>query len=232
MVQPIEKKSVHEKVVQNILDAIMDGKIVPGQKLASEIQLASDFQISRNMLREAIKTLEVLGIVESQHGRGTFISTYAKQKIANVDFIRSLAGNQTVNDLLETRIVIEPGLAEFAAQRRTPDDIDLLMSYADNMVRDYRDESRNYNGFHLAVARVSRCTILAKYLESVHRQLQLSAYSILQANMSEKHIRDEAEEHRRIVECIIDRDGKGTQRLMYIHLVKRYNMIQSFNKQK
>ena len=147
-----------------------------------------------------------------------------------MEFIRSLACNQTVNELLETRIVIEPGLAEFAAQRRTPDDIDLLWNNMGNMMQNYEDEDRNNGLFHLAVARISGCTVLAKYLEAVYKQLQYSDYGNLVENMTEKHLSKEINEHQKIIECIIDRDGKGAKNLMYVHLVNRYNMIQSFQR--
>ncbi|MEA5060701.1 MAG: FCD domain-containing protein [Candidatus Pelethousia sp.] len=215
-------------MVQQFIDSIIDGRMEPGKKLVSEVQLAADFQISRNILREAMKTMEVLGIIEIGHGRGTYISKFAKQRIANVDFIRSLACNQTVNDLLETRIVIEPGLAEFAAQRRTPDDIEQLLANVGNMVRNYEDEHRNSGIFHQVVARTSRCTVLANYLDSIFKQLQYSDYGTFAGTFMEKHIKQEITEHQKIVECIIDHDGKGAKNLMYVHLVNRYNMIQAF----
>lgn len=223
----LEKQSIHERIVEQFIASILSETMKPGQKLASETQLAADFQVSRNILREATKTLEVLGIVEISHGRGTYVSQYAKQRIANIDFIRALARSQTINDLLETRIVIEPGLAEFAAHRRTGDDIEQLWANIGNMVQNYDDE-RNNLGFHQIVAQASHCTVLEKYLESICRQLQYSNYGEFVATMTERHLQQEMTEHQKILECIIDRDGKGARNMMYMHLVNRYNMIQSF----
>lgn len=225
-----EKQRLHERVVDQFIEAILSGGMVPGQKLVSETQLAADFQISRNILREAMKTLEVLGIVEISHGRGTYISEHAKQHIANTDFIRSLACNQTVSELMETRIVIEPGLSEFAAQRRTADDIEFLWSTVGNMVQTYEEENRNNTLFHLAVAQISGCTVLSKYLESVLTQMQYSDYGKFVDTLTDKHIQQEISEHQKIIECIIDRDVKNAKKLMYVHLVNRYNMIQTFNR--
>ena len=69
--QSMERQTLQECVVQRFIDAIMSGRMQPGQRLASEVQLAADFQISRNILREAMKTLEVLSIIEIYHGKGT-----------------------------------------------------------------------------------------------------------------------------------------------------------------
>lgn len=228
--QIVGKRSIHERVVQQFIDAILDGRMQPGERLDSEVHLAANFQISRNILREALKTLEVLGIIEIYHGKGTFISQYAKQRIANVDFIRTLACNQTVSDLLETRLVIEPGLAEFAAQRRTNNDIDLMWANVGNMVQSYEDEERNNGIFHLIVARASHCDELTQYLEAIYKRLQYSNYGEFVSLLTEQHLQNEISEHQKIIECIIDRDVKGAKNLMYIHLVNRYNMIQSFQK--
>lgn len=228
--QSPEKQNIHQRVVEQFLEAVQSGEMVPGQKLASEIQLAAQFQISRNILREALKSLEVLGIVESGHGRGTFISAQAQQRVANVDFIRALACDQTVGQLLETRIILEPGLAEFAAQRRTADDLEQLWATVGNMVCSYEDEARNNALFHLTVARSSGCEVPAKYLESVLKQLQYSDYGTFVQTLTQKHLQQEVAEHQKIIECIMDRDGKGARNLMYEHLVDRYNMIRAFQR--
>lgn len=215
-------------MVQQFIEAILDDRIKEGERLASEVRLATEFQISRNILREAMKTLEVLGIIEIYHGRGTFVSKYAKARIANVDFVRALAKNQTVIELLETRLVIEPGLAEFAAQRRTPDDIEQMWASIGNMVQDYSDERRNDWIFHRIVAQASRSEVLTQYLDSIYKRLQYSNYGVLASTFSERHLQNEIKEHQKILECIIDRDGKNAKNLMYVHIANRYNMIQSF----
>lgn len=228
MIQPLEKTSLNKLLIQQLTEAILTGKMIPGQKLPPEIELASSFHMSRNMLREALKTLEMLGIIESRHGRGTFISELAKQRIANIDVMNALASNQSVNSLLETRIVIEPGLAEFAAQRRTMEDIDVLWSTLNSIIRYDDEHTVSKNLFHLAVARTSKCMVLSSYLESVFKQLLYANYGELQEKMSKEQITRESEEHQAILECIIDHDGKGAKQRMYIHLINRYNMIQSF----
>lgn len=228
IMEPLVRQDVHGTIVNHFINMICEGKLQPGEKLCPEVQMAAEFHVSRNMLREALRTLEMLGIVDISHGRGTFVSKYALQQIANVDFVRSLACNQTISELLETRIVIEPGLAEFAAQRRTASDIELLWSNLGTLVQNYDEVEKNTGLFHLTIARVSRCSVLYKYLESIFKQLQFSDYGTLQTKMTEGHIAQEVEEHRKILECIIDHDGKKAKNMMYVHLVNRYNMLQSF----
>ncbi len=228
MIQPtFEKENIRERVVNQFISSITNDKLLPGSKLESEVQLAASFQISRNILREAMKTLEVLGIIEVIHGRGTYIAENAKYRIANLDFIEALASDQTISELFETRVVIEPGLAQFAAERRTEADIQKLWNATEKMVE------TNYpvvSLFHQTVAEVSRCEVLSEYLRSILMRLQLSDYGKFVSTLSKSQTQTEILEHRKIIESIINQDGKAARNLMYNHINERYKFIQSMQK--
>ncbi len=228
MIQPtFEKENIRERVVNQFISSVTSDKLLPGTKLESEVQLAASFQISRNILREAMKTLEVLGIIEVIHGRGTYIAENAKYRIANLDFIEALASDQTISELFETRVVIEPGLAQFAAERRTEADIQKLWNATEKMVE------TNYpvvSLFHQTVAEVSRCEVLSEYLRSILMRLQLSDYGKFVSTLSKSQTQTEILEHRKIIESIINQDGKAARNLMYNHINERYKFIQSMQK--
>ncbi|MBR5230206.1 MAG: FadR family transcriptional regulator [Firmicutes bacterium] len=73
IIQPIEKNKLSHQITESLLGMITDGTLVPGQKLPTEMELATSYNVSRNVIRESLKTLELLGIVESKTSRGTFI---------------------------------------------------------------------------------------------------------------------------------------------------------------
>lgn len=225
--QTFEKENIRERVVNQFLNAVTNDKLLPGTKLDSEVQLAASFQISRNILREAMKTLEVLGIIEVMHGRGTYIAENAKCRIANLDFIKALSSDQTISDLFEIRVVIEPGLAQFAAERRTEADIERLWNSTEIMVNtSYPDVSL----FHQTIAEVSQCAVLSEYLKSILMRLQLSDYGKFVSTLSKSQTQTEVFEHRKIIESIINQDGKSARNLMYNHINARYKFIQSMQK--
>ena len=228
MFQPtFEKENIRERVVNQFIGAVTNDKLLPGTKLESEVQLAASFQISRNILREAMKTLEVLGIIEVIHGRGTYIAENAKYRIANLDFIKALASDQTISELFETRVVIEPGLAQFAAERRTKEDIEKLWKATDIMV----DTSYPVVSlFHQTIAEVSGCKVLSEYLKAILMRLQLSDYGKFVSTLSKSQKQTESLEHRKIIESIINQDGKTARNLMYNHINERYKFIQSMQK--
>ena len=228
MRQPtFEKENIRERVVNQFIEYISTDRLLPGTKLESEVQLAASFQISRNILREAMKTLEVLGVIEVVHGRGTYIAENAKYRIANLDFIEALASDQTISELFETRVVIEPGLAQFAAERRTEADIEKLWSSAQNMVE---NSYPVISLFHQTVAEVSGCVVLSEYLKSIFTRLQLSDYGTFVSTLSKSQLQTEVLEHRKIVESIINQDGRTAHNLMYNHIMERYKFILSMHK--
>ena len=70
---PIRTKRLYEEIVEQIRQLISDGKLKPGDKLLAERELADRFQVSRASVREAIRTLEMLGVIDIRPGEGTFI---------------------------------------------------------------------------------------------------------------------------------------------------------------
>lgn len=225
--QPLEKQNLHKTLVDHLVNAILEDEILCGEKLESEVELAETLGVSRNMLREAMKTMEIFGIIESRHGRGTYIAENAKQLVANIGFMQALAKNQSVQSLLEARIVIEPGLAQFAAMRRTDVDIDEMRS----LVASPLDQERNCLTplFHLSIAKAAKCEVLEKYLESILAQLRFTEYYEIQGKMSPQFLEHEVDEHQRILDRIVENDPEGARQYTYTHLHSLYQVILSLN---
>ncbi len=223
----IEKQNLYTLILNRLIESILSDEIIVGEKLTPETELAVIYGVSRNMLREALKTLEVFGVIESRHGSGTYVSEYAKQRISNITFTKALSKNQSVISLLEVRMVIESGLSALAAERRTEEDIELLFR---NVDRTYDYDSNSLtdlysNSFHMTIAYASHCDILVKYLESIYQQLSYSEYSVLKSKLSSESFAKDLIEHKQILDSIIARDSGNAQRLSYIHLYNRLNLI-------
>jgi GntR family transcriptional repressor for pyruvate dehydrogenase complex len=225
--RPLEKLNLYEIIVDRFVSDILSGELEPGQKLLPEVELASQLNVSRNMLREAMKTLEVFGIIESRHGTGTFLSEFAKQRVGNIAFTKTLSENHSLSAILETRVVIEPGLARFAAERRTDEDIQNLERCFGNTIR---TGGKPEDMFHLAIARASKCELLEKYLESLFAQLLYSDYAELQTKVSDQQLKQEVEEHRQLLDYIIGGNGEATQKAMYKHLTNYFKMTRALKK--
>lgn len=225
--EQIEKQNLYTLILNRLIESILSDEIIVGEKLIPEIELAAMYGVSRNMLREALKTLEIFGIIESRHGSGTYVSEYAKQRIPNIAFTKALSKNQSVISLLEVRMVIESGLSALAAKKRTDDDIELLLRNV-NSTYDYDCNSltNSYaDSFHMTIAYASHCDILVKYLESIYQQLSYSEYSVLKSKLSNEFFAKDLVEHHQILDSIVAQDSGNAQRLSYIHLQSRLNLI-------
>jgi DNA-binding FadR family transcriptional regulator len=117
---PIPKNQLYEKISGAIIEQIRVGVMVPGQRLPSERALAAAFGVSRPSLREALGALQMLGVVRTRHGSGSWIAANALDLVANrTDGEFDLGVSPLA--LLEARATIEPAIAELAARRFVPD---------------------------------------------------------------------------------------------------------------
>ena len=102
---------------------ILDGRLAPGQRLPSERALSEALRISRPTVREAIRSLQAMHILESRHGAGTFVASLSVEELlAPLQFVLSLADG-ALEHLFEVRLLLEPGAAALAAERATPDEV-------------------------------------------------------------------------------------------------------------
>ncbi|WP_432535249.1 FadR/GntR family transcriptional regulator [Kineococcus arenarius] len=116
-----------ERVVTLLRDRIAGGKLVPGDRLPRERDLAADLGVSRSALREAIRALAVMGLLETRHGSGTCVTALGPvDLLSNVGLVASVMPSGAVTELAEFRRLVEPPVAGPAAARATPQDLTRL----------------------------------------------------------------------------------------------------------
>ena len=132
----------YEYVIDNIRQMIADGELQAGQKLPSERELAEKFNVSRVPIREALKILEYMGVLDSSPGDGTYVKNTSAQSLVSKMNFSFDATADTIRDLLELRIVLETFAAYHAAQRRTDEDIASIQK----LLRDMREAKKVNDG--------------------------------------------------------------------------------------
>ena len=125
---PISRSRLHEEIVTIIQKKIMSGTISPGDKLPTERELAETFNVNRATVREALRKLENLDLVEIRHGDGLYAKNYLES--GNLDLIKvafNMDGSEEILfNILEARLYIVPQIAYVAAQRRKKADLEEL----------------------------------------------------------------------------------------------------------
>lgn len=170
------------EITRHLLSYLLSGEIAPGQKIPSERQLAEALQVGRGALREGIKSLSLLGLLDVRQGDGTYLTGSASELLPRVIDWGLLLGQRTVADLVEARTEIEISVAGLAAERAEPEAIERLTSHLEAM-RAAPDVDTYVEGdiaFHLEVARASQNEVFANLITSLQSLLGVWAKRVLE----------------------------------------------------
>lgn len=180
----IRRNKVYEAVARRLETLILE-KLKPGDKLPPERELAEMFSVSRSSIRDAIRSLELSGLVEPRQGMGTVVREVTADSLLG-PLVNALKRRQElVGELLEVRKMIEPPLAARAAIHASEDEIkkmeDILRRQAEKMARDEMTIEED-SEFHYTIAMASRNSVILKVLdllmdllrETRERSLQLA----------------------------------------------------------
>jgi GntR family transcriptional repressor for pyruvate dehydrogenase complex len=120
---PVKRSRIYEHIVEQIYTLIRERSWAPGSQLPPERELADRLRVSRTSVREALRVLEMQGVIESRQGGGTFVRTADAQAIVAPLAAAILKGRREMAQVLEVRELLEPGIARAAAQRAQPEHI-------------------------------------------------------------------------------------------------------------
>lgn len=122
----IPTTSRSELVEQQLRDYIVTNRLVPGHKLPSESELSNEFGVSRTAIREGLKSLEAVGVINTYHGKGRFVSRFDSAAIADNLAISLRLDRPSLRQILEVRETLETGFLARAASLLTEDDLKAL----------------------------------------------------------------------------------------------------------
>ena len=165
MLEPIRTPSIPEAIVQRVIRMIGDGTWKAGDQLPPQRQLAQEFNVSMASLREALQTLQGMGVVELRHGQGTFVCHNPSQIVERCLNLALVLDRDMVEDFLDARRAVEGGLAYLAAKRATESQVARLSALIDGMKQavDIGDDAKFEQldvAFHLLIAQMSDSDIL------------------------------------------------------------------------
>lgn len=223
------------EITRRLLDYLLSGQLTPGQKIPSERQLAEALAVGRGALREAIKSLSLLGLLEQRIGDGTYLSRSSSDLLPQVIEWGLLLGEKRLDDLLEARYHLEILLSELAAQRRTEEQLARLRELVAQMQAAGSDDLDGYVradiAFHLQLAACSGNTVLADVLTNIQSLLQAWASRVIHA-AGETHT--SLAMHQPILTALENGDPEAARRAMTLHMDRairrlRESMPQSFD---
>jgi GntR family transcriptional repressor for pyruvate dehydrogenase complex len=219
--RPIGPRSrVNEKIIRAIRQQIHEGELKPGDRLPPERQLANLLGVSRGSVREALRALELSGVVRSQHGEGNFVAAVpgngATAQLAQ--FVERQRAS--LRDLFDARKTLEPQLAAVAAERASRDEVKRLRTAIEEQERDWRTGDldaafRADRLFHQVIAEATRNQTLI----SLHGFLSdLVADGRREAIESDARRAQSALDHRRIYRAFVRKNAAAASAAMRQHV--------------
>jgi len=214
----IERTVLAQEIAQRILDLIQGGKLEPGERLPAERELASLLGVGRPSLREALRALQLMNVIEVRPGEGTYVSSLKAKQLAEPLRLLLVLQDVTYLEVLEARQSIEPAIAGLAAERISEDELEQLNSCLGRARECVDDPASFLNAdleLHSIVVEASRNPLLIGIMASISSlgpaTRQRTAYI---PGVREKVL----ENHGQIVEAIGRRDPDASWKAMEDHI--------------
>src|SRR5665213_650975 len=215
-----KSKDLTHSLIAGFKDMISRGELQPGSKLPPERELARQFAVNRASIRQALKALDVMGIVHQRVGDGTYLTNDASTTLrAPLDFL-ILVDGITLQALFEARRIVEPELAARAARRRSDADLADLEKAVAKMKQNFDvdpDELAEQDlSFHEIIWRASGNRVCQRMFSSLHSALSRS----LTVTSSLRDDGTPVSAHEKIFQAIKAGDHASARQLMFDHLVQ------------
>lgn len=212
-----DKGILSEKIADSIKQMILENELNPGDKLASEPTLSDQLNVSRSTVREAIKLLVSMNVLEVKRGVGTFVS--AKPGLTKDPLGVTFMNQETIlKDLFEVRIIIEPQIAALAAVRASDEDLLKLQRAFEAIKYDIKhgiNHTQSDIDFHNIVAKSSKNPIINRIVPIINEGI-LAGY--INTKDKPESLDVVLRHHENILDAIKSRDAEAAYNYMDSHL--------------
>jgi GntR family transcriptional repressor for pyruvate dehydrogenase complex len=235
MIERVIKTNLYEAVSNQITKLIKHGEWKPGDRIPGEIELSKTFGIGRSSMRESLKALELTGLLVSKPGIGTFVADDALRNIKNLGLFLLIENESSLEDLMETRLWIEPQLVQSAIERATTQDRKELKTILDVGIKSLENKEYSFDmglKFHMKIAEIAGNQILCNFLESISNHLIAQRGEVILEHLSEYILNKEMGEHLDLYECFEKMKSEEGRKLMYSHIEDSLDRIRESKRKK
>ena len=218
--QVVRKIRVSEEIIGQVRDLITSGRLKVGDRLPAERELAKTLDVGRSTVREAIRALESLGILQARPGEGTFLVANPADQRPDPFAANLFNSWDNQHKLFEVRMVIEPDLAALAARRATADHIQRMreiLNDQEQLVRQGDNGIKADTTFHFLLAEASGNDILLRIMDGLMDRLQETREASL--NTGGRPLRS-LKQHRAILRAVEARDPETAELRMREHITE------------
>jgi DNA-binding FadR family transcriptional regulator len=223
---PVSVARASSSIADQIRQAIVTGKLTEGERLPPERELAEQFGVSRVTVRDALRALEAMGLIEVRVGArgGAFVTVPTGSIVGQTMSDMMMMSAVSPEDIVEARLVVELGTVTLACARATDEDIAELREHGERSAEAI--EAKTYTrelswDFHALVAKAAHNGAIEGLTSSFRSSLSLHP---IRTREGVRAYALTVEEHARIFEAIRQRDGETARREMATHLLRGTNL--------
>lgn len=212
----IDRSSVVQRVIDRLTQAMLSGELKPGDKIPTEMELSEQLGVARNSIREAIKILVYIGVLEIRRAEGTFICNGFSESLIDPMIYGIILNQQNEEELHELRAMIESGVMHLAVEKCDEDEIKQLQERLINLKEMIMADDLNVdavfkadNEFHDAITEMGHNSMISK-INAITRVLTYSTRYESVKRMMESGRREELyEAHENVYRMIANRQQEG-----------------------
>ena len=211
--------AVTDEAITKIKDMIISGELSAGDRLPPEKELSEKLGLSRSSLREAVKALEIIRVLDVRRGDGTYVTSLEPQLLTEaMSFIVDLHQDESILDIFEVRRILEPAAAAMAAGRITPEQIAALRATMENIDDETSVEKLVEHDliFHSLITAAAKNSYLASVLDALSSSTVRAR--IWRGLTQEKAVDRTLFEHAAIIEALERGDAELVKSLLTVHI--------------
>lgn len=214
----VERAALPEQITERILQMIKEGQLRPGDKLPAERELAGMMNVGRPALREALRALAMMNVIEIRQGAGAYVTELeTAQLVQHLDFVFSLS-DTAILDLFDARKIVEVGTIELAALHISDSEIEELEACLEKSVQTMNDPEAFLQTdleLHTLIAKIAHNPIMFRIMESIQ---ELGLASRRRTGYLTGVTEQSTSDHRQIVAALKARDPQAAREAMWHHL--------------
>ena len=200
--------SLPTSIMKILTDYLLSGELKPGDKLPTEAELSQKMGVGRNSVREAIKMLSSIGVVEAVRGSGIYITRSISESMLNPLVLGLVSEQGTSQELIQLRLLLDTGVAEIGIENIKDEDIKKLEQINIELEKESKKSKHNNHklrdldlSFHKELYRISGNRLLAKVAEAIYKLFYASIEKTVEADPERAY-----KNHKIIIDALKARD--------------------------
>jgi DNA-binding FadR family transcriptional regulator len=217
--EPVKSTRIYQEIIRQIKTLVAEGQLKSGDRLPPERDLAEKFAVSRASVREALRALESMGLIEIRAGEGTFIKEISVEALIEPLALVIFTQRGAVAELFEARKILEPPIAALAARRATREEIQEMEHVLEEQAKEIaagQTGVRQDAAFHAAIAGAAHNRAISRIVTAL---MDLLAESREESLHTPGRPQRSHEDHRKILLALQARNETGAREAMLDHIV-------------